>query len=292
MERAGVRCADRRAADAVTEGPGGPEQALKHFANLAADTAVASSKTRSQSKLVAGTEFDALCPERRTFEQRFGTCRARQRRARAERGVADEIKRGVDLVAGAHDVAEVDDVVADEEANPARYRITQLQLGFRQHCELVTGLLTDVGRLRKDAAWGCSRRDAKTRTGNHGISVDGHGLIIVAERHFGDRRTVKLAELLFRLHAQLRAEELIPGREIVGGGEAGRASRRQQGFGGGNRKTFPQVEITKAGDDRYAEPRRAIGTIEAIAFDAPELERGTDHLAAGGKAGIGQHKRR
>jgi hypothetical protein len=37
-------------------------------------------------------------------------------------------------------------------------------------------------------------------------------LIIVAERHFGDHRTVKLAELLFRLHAQLRTEELIPGR--------------------------------------------------------------------------------
>src|SRR5438132_1651003 len=57
----------------------------------------------------------------------------------------------IDLVAGADDIAEIKEVIADRRAEPGRQRIAELELQFRDDGEALGGSLPFVRRLGEDA---------------------------------------------------------------------------------------------------------------------------------------------
>src|SRR5262249_41576941 len=143
------------------------------------------------------------------------------------RGIAGEIDRCVDLIAGADDVTDVEEIVAGKEADAVLESIACFDLRLRSDGEPVAGLLAGIGDLGEDAA----RREGRCAEARCGRKpVDGNGLMAVAQRHLGYAGDVELAELLLSLHADLGAEELIFSREIVRRGKSGAPNAWNAGY--------------------------------------------------------------
>ncbi len=193
-------------------------------------------------KCMAGAELEALRPEGRAVEERHRACGTYERTSGAgNRGIAGQVERGVDLVAGTQHIAHVQEIVAGKQANATLQAVAYLQLRFGRHGKLVASLLPDIRELREDAARGRRRRPGKACGCRE--SIDAEGLIVVAECDLRQARSIEWTKLLLGLCANLNSEELVPGREAVRS-HIGAGKRRQQVFGADDREALAQINVT------------------------------------------------